>query len=92
MKPSFRTAAVTTLLFVPIVAGGFLLQEPPAHANARLFDQVISLVANRYVDSLRANDIYAKAATGLVQQLRDPYSQLFSPKASEDFARGTIDA
>ncbi len=89
MKPSFRTAAVTTLLFVPIVAGGFLLQEPPAHANARLFDQVISLVANRYVDSLRANDIYAKAATGLVQQLRDPYSQLFSPKASEDFARGT---
>ncbi len=89
MKPSFRTAATTTLLFVPIVAGGFLLQEPPAHASARLFEQVMSLVASRYVDTLPANDIYAKAAAGLVQQLRDPYSQLFSPKASADFARGT---
>lgn len=89
MKPRFRTAATTTLLFVPIVAGGFLLQEPPAHASARLFEQVMSLVASRYVDTLPANDIYAKAATGLVQELRDPYSQLFSPKASADFARGT---
>ena len=89
MKPRLRTAAVTTLLFVPIVAGGFLLQEPPAHANARLFDQVLSLVANRYVDTLPASDIYAKAATGLVQQLRDPYSQLFTPKGSDDFSRGT---
>ena len=89
MKPRFRTAAVTALLFLPIVAGGFLLQEPPARANVQLFDQVLTLVSRRYVDSLPASDIYAKAATGLVQQLRDPYSQLFTPKASEDFARGT---
>lgn len=89
MKPHFRTAAVTALLFVPIVGGGFLLQEPPAHASARLFDQVLQLVSSRYVDTLAANDIYAKAAAGLVKELRDPYSQLFTPKASEDFARGT---
>ena len=89
MKPRFRTAATTTLLFVPIVAGGFLLQEPPAHASARLFEQVMSLVATRYVDTLPVDDLYAKAATGVVQELRDPYSQLFSPRASQDFARGT---
>ena len=89
MKPRFRTAAVTTLLFVPIVAGGFLLQEPPARANAQLFNQVLTLVANRYVDSLGATDIYAKAAAGLVQQLRDPYSQLMNPQGSESFTRGT---
>ncbi len=89
MKPRLRTAAVTALLFVPIVAGGFLLQEPPARATARLFEQVLQLVSNRYVDTLAANDVYAKAATGLVKELRDPYSQLFTPKASEDFARGT---
>ncbi len=87
--PRFRTAAVTTLLFVPIVAGGFLLQEPPARANARLFEQVMSLVANQYVDTVPVPDIYAKAAAGLVRELDDPYSQLFSPKASADFARGT---
>ena len=89
MKPRFRTAAVTALLFLPIVAGGFLLQEPPARANVELFDQVLTLVSRRYVDSLPASDIYAKAASGLVKELRDPYSQLFSPKASEEFARGT---
>ncbi|HEU4989175.1 MAG TPA: S41 family peptidase [Gemmatimonadaceae bacterium] len=89
MKPRFRTAAVTALLFLPIVAGGFLLQEPPARANVQLFEQVMSLVSNRYVDSLPAGDIYAKAAAGLVKELRDPYSQLFSPQASADFARGT---
>ncbi|HET7630794.1 MAG TPA: S41 family peptidase [Gemmatimonadaceae bacterium] len=89
MKPRTRTAAVTTLLFVPIVAGGFLLQKPPAHANARLFEQVLALVANRYVDSLGATAVYTKAATGLVQQLRDPYSQLFTPKGSEAFNLGT---
>ncbi len=89
MKPRIRTTAVTALLFLPIVAGGFLLQEPPAHANARLFDQVMSLVANRYVDTLSADDVYTKAAEGLVEELRDPYSQLFTPKASADFQRGT---
>jgi carboxyl-terminal processing protease len=88
MKPRFRTAAVTALLFIPIVAGGFLLQEPPVRANVELFDQVLTLVSRRYVDSLGANDIYAKAASGLVKELRDPYSQLFSPKASEEFSRG----
>ena len=42
--PRFRTAAAATLLVVPIVAGGFLLQERPARANALLFDQVMTLV------------------------------------------------
>ncbi|HVX42182.1 MAG TPA: S41 family peptidase [Gemmatimonadaceae bacterium] len=87
--PRFRTAAAATLLVVPIVAGGFLLQEPPARANALLFDQVMSLVSNQYVDTLPPGTAYAKAATGLVRELHDPYSELFSPKQSEDFNRST---
>ena len=50
--PRFRTAAAASLLVVPIVAGGFLLQEPPVRANALLFDQVMSLVRSQYVDTL----------------------------------------
>ncbi len=49
--PRFRTAAAASLLVIPIVAGGFLLQEPPARANALLFEQVMSLVRNQYVDT-----------------------------------------
>jgi carboxyl-terminal processing protease len=87
--PRFRTAAVATLLLVPIVAGGFLLQEPPVRASALLFDQVLSLVRNAYVDSLPSNAMFEKAATGLVRELNDPYSELLPPKESELFNRNT---
>ena len=84
-----RTTLVATLLLVPIVAGGFLLQEPPARANARLFDQVFSLVSRQYVDSMQGTDLLSRAARGLVRELHDPYTELFSPRESEEFARGT---
>jgi carboxyl-terminal processing protease len=87
--PRFRTAAAASLLVVPIVAGGFLLQEPPAHANALLFEQVMSLVRQQYVDTLPSTAAYEKAARGLVKELNDPYSELLSPKQSEDFNRST---
>ena len=87
--PRFRTAAAATLLVVPMVAGGFLLQEPPARANGLLFDQVMSLVRNQYVDSMPTSAAYEKAAKGLVHELNDPYSELLSPKESEDFNRAT---
>jgi carboxyl-terminal processing protease len=87
--PRLRTAAAATLLIVPIVAGGFLLQESPTRANAVLFDQVMNLVRNQYVDSIPAGLSYEKAARGLVKELNDPYSELLSPKESETFERAT---
>src|SRR3978361_1625580 len=87
--PRFRTAAVATLLVVPIVAGGFLLQAPPVRANALLFEQVMSLVKNQYVDTIPAGATYEKAARGLVRELNDPYSELLSPVQAEDFNRST---
>jgi carboxyl-terminal processing protease len=88
-RPPYRTAFVAALLLVPIIAGGFLLQEPPVRANSRLFEQVYSLVSRQYVDTLRGADIMARAARGLVKELHDPYTELFSPQEGEEFARGT---
>ena len=82
-----RTAAAASLLLIPLVAGGFLLQKGPVPATPRLFDQVISLVANRYVDSLQGGAIFAKAAHGLVRELNDPYSELLAPKQNDEFNR-----
>jgi carboxyl-terminal processing protease len=87
--PRFKTAAAATLLVIPMVAGGFLLQEPPVRANALLFEQVRSIVEQRYVDSVPLGSMYEKAARGLVRELNDPYSELLTPKASEDFNRST---
>jgi carboxyl-terminal processing protease len=85
----FRTAATAALIALPIVAGGFLLQQPGARQGTELFSQVASLVANRYVDSLPQSQVFEKAARGLVNELNDPYSELMSPKEREDFSRGT---
>ena len=83
-----RTAAVASLLLLPMAAGGFLLQgAPAARTTPRLFDQVVSIVANRYVDSLQGQAIFEKAAKGLVRELNDPYSELLAPKANEEFNR-----
>jgi carboxyl-terminal processing protease len=84
-----RTAAVTALLLIPIVAGGFLLQEAPARANARLFEQVLSYVSTQYVDTLKESQVFEKAAHGLVKELNDPYSELLTPRESESFNRST---
>jgi carboxyl-terminal processing protease len=85
----FRTVTATTLLVVPIVAGGFLMQERPVHATAHLFEQVVDLVSRQYVDSVNMSALYEKAAKGMVRELNDPYSELMTPKASESFTRGT---
>lgn len=84
-----RTAAVATLLLVPIVAGGFLLQEPAARSSAHLFEQVRTLVETRYVDSLQDNQVFEKAARGMVKELNDPYSELLTPRESDSFNRNT---
>jgi carboxyl-terminal processing protease len=87
--PRPRTAATTALLLVPIAAGGFLLQEVPVRQSARLFDQVFSIVTDRYIDSVPAAVAYERAARGLVEQLDDPYSELLAPSAREEFGRQT---
>lgn len=42
--------------------------------GARLFDQVVAAVAQKYVDSLDGSAIYDKAVSGLLRELEDPYT------------------
>lgn len=85
--PRSRTAAVGSLLLIPVVAGGFLMQDAPTRNAPRLFDQVLTLVASRYVDSMAASSIFEKAAHGLVRELNDPYSELLAPRENVEFSR-----
>ena len=82
-----RTFALAGALALPLVFGGFLLAERRERQGAKLFDQVLTLVQDHYVDSLPANTLYEHAAKGLVKQLHDPYSELFSPAESRAFLR-----
>lgn len=87
--PRIRKAAFIGALMVPVVAGGFLLQARSQRQGAELLDEVMTLVNDRYVDTLPMSDVYAKAATGLVKELNDPYSELLTPKDMKQFSSRT---
>jgi carboxyl-terminal processing protease len=85
----FRKAAIAGLIVFPIVAGGFVVQERSALAGSRLFDQVLAIISNQYVDSVDVGTLYEKAARGLVAELKDPYADLYTPKQLEAFNTNT---
>jgi len=80
-----RKAALIGALMIPVVAGGFFLQAREQREGALLLQQVMSLVSDRFVDTLPPADVYEKAAQGLVRQLNDPYSELLTPKDLKQF-------
>ena len=80
-----RYAVLGALVAIPIVASGFLLQAGSTQRSQLLLEQVFSLVSNRFVDTLQDNELFEKAAHGLVRELNDPYSELLSPKDVKQF-------
>ena len=85
-----RNAVVGAILVaVPLVAGGFVWQSREARDGAMLFDQVLRRVSERFVDTVDASALYEKAARGLIAQLNDPYTTLYSPKEFAAFTQGT---
>ena len=83
-----KTAAVFTLL--PLLAGGFMLQRRDTADAAQLFRQVFARVAAESVDSLSVDQMYEKAARGLVKNLNDPYADLYSPAQLASFSRNSL--
>jgi carboxyl-terminal processing protease len=74
---------------LPLVAGAFVYQEHDTVASAQLLDEVLRITASRYVDSVEASSLYEKAARGLVKELDDPYSVLFTKKEFDQFSQQT---
>jgi carboxyl-terminal processing protease len=77
-------AVIAAALFVGLLSAGgwwagrdLAARTSPQRAplgGARLFDQVLGAVAQKYVDSLPATEIYEKAVSGLLGELHDPYT------------------
>ncbi|MGQ0715182.1 MAG: S41 family peptidase [Gemmatimonadaceae bacterium] len=82
----FRKLSLVAAVVAPALVGGFVMQDRATRDGARLFDQVLSLVADRFVDTVDNAMLYEKAARGLVEELEDPYSELLSPKQLQRFS------
>jgi len=80
-----RTVAIVGLVALPVLVGGFVVQERGALAGSKLFDQVFAIISDRYVDSVDVGSLYEKAARGMVAELKDPYADLYTPKQLDAF-------
>src|SRR5476649_444461 len=84
-----RVSMLAAVLLVPLTTGAFLIEQRSTRDSARLFDQVLSLVSDRFVDTVPSADLYEKAARGLVREINDPYAALYSPKQLTEFTAST---
>src|SRR3954465_15964251 len=84
-----RRSALVALVLLPVIAGGFLAQDRAQTDGARLLDQVFTLVSQSTRDTIGSAALYEKAARGIVKELNDPYSELFSPKELASFSQQT---
>jgi carboxyl-terminal processing protease len=90
-----RRLAAGSALLLAALAGSALrsvaTSQPSSVAGApeSLLGQVMTLVRDRFAAE-RSPDVYEAAARGLVRELRDPHSQLLSPKEFEDFSRSAL--
>jgi carboxyl-terminal processing protease len=71
-----RLGTISALVALPLAVGAFVLQGQTSLDGSRLFSQVLRMVEQHAVDSLTSDDIYEKAARGLVKNLNDPYADL----------------
>src|SRR5256885_16410364 len=78
--------AVCAIAIVSLAATSLHFYQQAANGQ-RLFGQVAGIVDQRYVDSIGPSAVYQKAATGLIEQLHDPYSELLPPVEVKDFER-----
>ena len=88
MMRSPRKLALGFVVLLPVLASGFLLQSR-GRGGEVLLEQVMSLVSDRFVDTLPQGAMYEKAARGLVRELNDPYTELLSPKELKQFTTRT---
>jgi carboxyl-terminal processing protease len=74
-----RIVVTTAVAVVAFLSGGWFMQQgsrrdETVYQRARLFDDVLSHIADYYVDSLDEKQLYTMAIQGMVRELHDPYS------------------
>jgi carboxyl-terminal processing protease len=82
MKP--RGVVVAGVLGTSLVSGGWLLGRgltgrDTGFSSARLFDVVSNDIRRYYVDSVGDSALFEKAAVGMLQELRDPFTLYLPP-------------
>jgi carboxyl-terminal processing protease len=84
-----RTIVAPLLIaLVALVTGGWFLQrgvssERSVYAQARLFDEVMRHISERFVDAKDPSELYEMAVEGLISELGDPHTTFMRPRDYE---------
>lgn len=78
------------LAAAPLLAAVFMAGRMSAGDGERLFQSVMGIVTRDAVTPLTNDEIFQKAAKGLVANLNDPYAGLQSREDFEKFSRNTL--
>jgi carboxyl-terminal processing protease len=91
-----RQRVVVTILVAAVAffSGGWLMQQgtqpsQSVYRQARLFDDVLSHVADYYVDSLDEQKLYRMAIDGMLRELHDPYTGFLDGRELRSLAEQT---
>lgn len=82
-----RTSLPAILLVVPGLLGGWALRDALPESGPRLFAQVLQIIGSEHIDDLTQDEVYRRAARGLVDRLGDDYAELYSPEELAKFTR-----
>ena len=75
------------LVLLPGVAGGWILHGVMPENGARLFAQVLQVVGKDAIGGVSQDELYTRAARGMIDQLGDEYADLYSPEQLAAFSR-----
>lgn len=80
----------SVVLLLPVSVGAFVWQSERLRTSIELFSQVVQLVETTALDSLPQDEIYRRAARGLISEMNDPYAAILSPEELSAFERNSL--
>jgi carboxyl-terminal processing protease len=91
LRQTWRSPLAVAL--IALVSGGWLLQQgtadEDAYTQSKLLDEVLRLVAERYVEETEPAELYRMAIDGLLTELGDPYTDFLDRDEWKDLQLST---
>ncbi len=89
-----RILVTSAVAIVAFLSGGWFMQQgsrrdESVYQRARLFDDVMSHIADYYVDPLDERQLYNMAIQGMVSELHDPYSTFLTGRTLSGLSEAT---
>lgn len=83
----FRNGLTVLMILIPGLAGGWALRGNLPESGPRLFAQVLQIVGAESIADLTQDEVYRRAARGLVDRIDDEYAEIYSPEELARFSR-----